>query len=220
MAESASNTTFASFFQNDLMKRLLSASLLAIHVLSLHAQADSIKHDKEEIHISKNFLKELDATFSFPPLEAELKKPSGLTIEQLHEWVGKPNLPEQKRDTTKYTREYVTLKIYLHDLQPFPPPPVPEIDWKKYNGRNHHGENGHYYKDTHTTLNGCSVGGFDFNKIASYIRPKEIQLRKARESADRCRKLMDRVFPASGEPLYSKEDTQRPDTASIQTKEH
>ena len=194
------------------MKRLLSASLLAINIFSLHAQADTTQHAKEEIHISKSFLKELDATFSFPPLEAPLKKPSDLTVEQLHEWVGKPNLPEQKRDTTKYTREYVAFKIYLHDLQSFTPTPIPEVDWKKYNGRNHKGENGYYYKDTHTTLNGCSVGGFDVNALAKYIRPQEIKLRKAREAADRKRNLMDKVFPMTGEALYTKMDTHRPDS--------
>lgn len=194
------------------MKRLLSASLLAINLFSLHAQADTTKHVKEEIHISKDFLKELDATFSFPPLEAELKKPSDLTVEQLHDWVGKTNLPEQKRDTTKYTREYVAFKIYLRDLQPFTPTPIPYIDWKKYNGRNHNGENGYYYKDTHTTLNGCTAGGFDVNALAKYIRPQEIKLRKAREAADRKRALMDKVFPMSGEALYPKMGIQRPDS--------
>lgn len=193
------------------MKRLLSASLLAINLFSLHAQADTTKHVKEEIHISKDFLKELDATFSFPPLEAELKKPSDLTVEQLHEWVGKTNSPEQKRDTTKYTREYVAFKIYLRDLQPFTPlncPPITPLG----DLRNHNGEKGYYYKNSHTTLNGCSVGGFDVNALAKYIRPQEIKLRKAREAADRKRKLMDKVFPMTGEALYPKMGIQRPDS--------
>lgn len=194
------------------MKRLLSVSLLAINLFSLHAQADTTKHVKEEIHISKNFLKELDATFSFPPLEAELKKPSDLTVEQLHEWVGKTNLPEQKRDTTKYTREYVAFKIYLHDLQPVTLKPFMDLNLNGIDLRNHKGENGYYYKDTHTTLNGCSVGGFDVNALAKYIRPQEIKLRKAREAADRKRKLMDKVFPMTGEALYTKMDTHRPDS--------
>lgn len=191
------------------MKRLVSICLLGIHFLALAAQSDSTAQETP-IRLSKKFMKELDKAFSFDFMEAPISLSKETDTDLLHQWVDKPQLDidnSSQRDTSKYTREYVAFKIYLHDLQPFTPIAVPKIDLKGMGDlRNHNGENGYYYKNTHTTLNGTSIGGFDVNALAKYIRPSEIRKRKSKEIAERCRSLMDRVFPVQDSALHTKED--------------
>ena len=206
------------------MKRTLSSCLLGLHLIALYAQSDTIAQPKaigqeEIIHLSNKFLKELDKTFSFDPLDAPIQLPKETDTDLLHQWVGRPDttLLNNRKDTTKYTREYVAFKIYLHDLQPITSTSPMDFNLQSMELRNHHGENGYYYKDTHTTLNGVSVGGFDFNKLAQYIRPKEILLRKSRAIADKNRQRMDRIYPLVGETLYTKAYPQKPDTSHVTT---
>lgn len=189
-------------------KKLISACLLSLRLTTLQAQSDTVVFE-DSIHLSKSFLKELDNAFSFSPMESPISLPQQTDTALLHEWVGKPDntvvdYNNERRDTSKYTREYVAYKVYLHDLQPIPIPPTLEIDWQKSSINN--GKAGYYYKRTHTTLNGCAVGGFDFNKMGSYLRPKENRLRKSRAIADKYRAVMDKVFPLKDSALYEIKD--------------
>lgn len=168
---------------------LTSAVLLTFSCQLVVAQGDSVKvktNQEEPIKLSKSFMKALDAAFSFGPIEAPLPKQTELTIEQLHEWVGEPTEHTQPIKKDKFDLEYKAAKMWVREFY-VPDPTLPlAIDLGIRIGK---GEARKYNPQP-------SVGfGFDSQKIAKYIRPSEIKLRKARSSADKIRAQMDILYP-------------------------
>jgi len=58
------------------------------------------------------------------------------------------------------------------------------------------------------TGNGVVASGLDINGFLSQYLTKEGRtLRKSRDLAKSCKEIMDKFFPISNQPIYSKEDT-------------
>ncbi len=144
------------------------------------------------IKLSKNFLQELDNAFSFSPIAAPITLDKGLTIEQLHEWVGKPD--SVKVDTSRFTKEYFALKIYLKEFCK----PVPLATYKIYIP-------GITDQKFSKGIPSTSIG-IDVNALGAYLRPKEIRIRKLRELAEKTRNFLDKFYPMNDLPLYTKQD--------------
>ena len=181
------------------MNRCLCIFLFILYVGHLFAQRDSIKDtDDGEIRLSKNFLQELDNAFSSTPIAAPVTYGNGLTIEQLHEWVGKPDTV--KADTSRFTKEYFALKIYLKEFCK----PIPLGTYKIYIPG---------ITDRKFTKGIPSTGiALDVNALGAYLRPKEIRIRKLRELAEENRTFMDQFYPMTDLTLYTKKDA---DSTSI-----
>ncbi len=179
------------------MKHCLCVILLILSLFPLLAQVDSVQSREDgELKLSDKFRQELDNAFSFSPLVAPIEPDNSLTIEQLHEWVGKPD--STLSDTSRFTREYFALRIY--DKEFCKPIPVSAQYSIYIPGITDHG-----FSKNLAPKAGLSKS-FDFNVLGSYIRPKEIRLRKLRALADRSRAIMDKIFPSADLPFYSKED--------------
>lgn len=171
-------------------------SFLHLLLVAQNEQQDTLapKHpatQEEEIHLSDNFLKDLERAFTFTPQADPLKLKDTLSIEQLHEWVGKPdNLDEvAHKDTSRFNASYFALKMYEKEFMRLMPDTVPKIS---------------IIVNMNLGPQRKPLASFDFNSLAQYIRPKEIYKRKMRNIANKARADMDLLFPMDGMPIYSK----------------
>ena len=148
---------------------------------------------EEEIRLSDSFMQELERAFSFAPQADPLIQKDTLSIEQLHEWVGKPDDMDEvaHMDTSRFTPEYFALKMYEKEFMRPMPDTVPKIvfDLKLNLGPQRK-----------------PLATFDVNALAKYIRPKEIRKRKMRNIANKARGDMDLLFPMVDLPIYSKDE--------------
>lgn len=154
------------------------------------AQGDSVRtqtNQEEPIKLSKSFLKALDGAFSFTPAEAPLPKQNELTKELLHEWVGEPteHVAHIKKD--KFDLDYKAAKMWEREF--YVPDPnvaqaidIPGLGISKSDARKYNPQPG------------VSMS-FDSQKLAGYIRPSAIKLRKSRRLADKVRAQMDICYP-------------------------
>lgn len=175
-------------------------SFLHLLLVAQNEQQDTLtpKHpatQEEEIRLSDSFMKDLERAFSFTPQADPLKRKDTLSIEQLHEWVGKPdNLDEvAHKDTSRFNATYFALKMYEKEFMRLMPDTVPKIMFSITPSL------GPQRKP---------LVSFDANALAQYIRPKEIYKRKMRNIANKARKDMDLLFPMEGMPIYSKYEEQ------------
>lgn len=162
------------------MKQTIILFFLVLYAASGWA-ATSRFQDSDTIKINKNFMRELEAAFSFDqPVASEYKliAPQPLTKELLHQWVGPVERPAASQITIPSLSGQELLKAtYL---------------WKK-------GQYGQLKNGTFT--------GLDVNALAKFIRPKEIKLHRLRKLADKARADMDRLFPKEGSAFVEKKDT-------------
>lgn len=182
----------------NMMSPILSARLAVIIAVlltarcSLHAQSDS-----DSVHISTDFLKELDQAFGF-----KNEKPRIATIntieaikpdsELLHQWVKEPGA-NQIATVSKYPTILnipgITDGGFAKDI----------VLWRSKS---------HPDLMLLNTGNGVVASGLDINGFLSQYLTKEGRtLRKSRSLAESCKEIMDKFFPISGEPIYSKDDT-------------
>lgn len=146
--------------------------------------------EEKEIRLSDSFMRDLDRAFSFTPQADPLKLKDTLSIEQLHEWVGKPNVLDEvaHKDTSRFNATYFALKMYEKEFMRLMPDTVPKIMIDM---------------NLHLGPRRKPLASFDANALAQYIRPKEIYKRKMRNIANKARKDMDLLFPMEGMPIYS-----------------
>lgn len=175
-------------------------SFLHLLLVAQNEQQDTLtpKHPathEEEIRLSDSFMKELERAFSFTPQADPLKRKDTLSIEQLHEWVGKPDIIDEvaHKDTSRFNATYFALKMYEKEFMRLMPDTVPKIMFSITPSL------GPQRKP---------LVSFDANALAQYIRPKEIYKRKMRNIANKARKDMDLLFPMEGIPIYSKYEEQ------------
>lgn len=147
--------------------------------------------EQKEIHLSDSFMKELERAFTFTPQADPLRLKDTLSIEQLHEWVGKPDILDDvaHKDTSRFNATYFALKMYEKEFMRLMPDTVPKIVINM---------------NLQLGPQRVPLASFDANMLAQYIRPKEIRKRKMRNIANKARKDMDLLFPMDGMPIYSK----------------
>lgn len=184
------------------MKYWLTFIFTLVHLLLVaqNEQQDTLtpKHpatQEEEIRLSDSFMKELERAFSFTPQADPLIKKDTLSIEQLHEWVGKPDIIDEvaHKDTSRFNATYFALKMYEKEFMRLMPDTVPKIT---------------IYMNMQLGPQRKPLVSFDVNALAQYVRPKEIHKRKMRNIANKARKDMDLLFPMEGMPIYSKSEEQ------------
>lgn len=184
------------------MKYWLTFIFTIVHLLLMaqNEQQDTLapKHPathEEEIRLSDSFMKELERAFTFTPQADPLRQKDTLSIEQLHEWVGKPdNLDEvAHKDTSRFNATYFALKMYEKEFMRLMPDTVPKIMFSI---------------NLNLGPQRKPLASFDVNALAQYIRPKEIYKRKMRNIASKARKDMDLLFPMEGMPIYTKYEEQ------------
>ncbi len=162
------------------MKRTFILFILALCTASGRT-ATSRFEDGDSIKINKDFMRELDAAFSFVQPEVsdyKLIAPQPLTKELLHQWVGPVDQSSGSQISIPCLSGQELLKAsYL---------------WKK-------GQYGQLKDGTFT--------GLDVNALAKYIRPEEIKLRRMRKLASSVRGDMDLLFPKDGPAFVVKRDT-------------
>lgn len=173
-------------------------SFLHLLLVAQNEQQDTLapKHpatQEEEIHLSDNFLKDLERAFTFTPQADPLKLKDTLSIEQLHEWVGKPDNLDvvAHKDTSRFNATYFALKMYEKEFMRLMPDTVPKIS---------------IIVNMNLGPQRKPLFSFDVNALAQYIRPKEIYKRKMRNIAKKARADMDLLFPMDGIPIYSKDE--------------
>lgn len=173
---------------------LLSAisAVLFMFPISLIAQ-----NDNDSIHISTDFLKELDNTFGFqhekPKIAhintIEAVKPDS---EMLHQWVKDPR-----------AHGIATISKYPGIVN------IPGLS------------NGEFAKGIVVwrsksnpdlmllnTGNGIVASGLDINGFFSqYLTEEGRTLRKSRDLANSCKEIMDKFFPIDGNALFTKDDS-------------
>ena len=169
----------------------ITAVLLA-SCLSLMAQNES-----DSVHISTDFLKELDNTFGFQserPKIANINTIEGIKpdSEMLHQWVKDPN-----------AKGIATVSKYPTILN------IPGLS----NGEFAKGIVAWRSKNNPdlmilNTGNGYVASGLDVNAFLSQYMTKEGRtLRKSRDLSESCKDIMDKFFPINGSALFSKDDS-------------
>jgi len=155
------------------------------------------QRDSDSIHISNRFLKELDNVFGFQNEKPKIVEFNTIEAikpdsELLHQWVKDPN-----------AGEIATVSKYPTTLN------IPGLS------------DGGFYKGLIlwrskrnpdlmllNTGNGVVASGLDVNGFLSkYLTKEGRTLRKSRELNASCKDIMDKFFPISGNPIFSKEDT-------------
>ena len=153
--------------------------------------------ENDSIHISPDFLNELDNTFGFKSERPKIAvintiesiKPDS---EMLHQWVKDPN-----------AKGIATVSKYPTIVN------IPGLS------------NGEFAKGIVAwrskknpdlmilnTGNGFVASGLDVNAFLSQYLTKEGRtLRKSRDLAESCKDIMDKFFPISGSALFSKDDS-------------
>ncbi len=159
---------------------------------SLYAQSDS-----DSVHISTDFLNELDHAFGFQnerPKMANINTIEAIKpdSELLHLWVKDPKA-EQIATVSKYPTIVnipgITDRGFAKGV----------VLWRSQRNPDLMLLN---------TGNGVVASGLDINGFLSqYLTEEGRTLRKSRSLAESCKELMDKFFPISGEPIYSKDDT-------------
>ena len=167
-------------------------SVLLSSCLRLTAQSE-----KDSIHISTDFLNELDNTFGFKSERPKIANINTIEAikpdsEMLHQWVKDPN-----------AKGIATVLKYPTIIN------IPGLS------------NGEFAKDIVVwrsknnpdlmilnTGNGNVVSGLDVNAFLSQYLTKEGRtLRKTRELSESCKDIMDKFFPINGSALFSKDDS-------------
>ena len=159
----------------------------------------------DTLRLSDSFMRELDRAFSLSPMLPEPLVPRDtLSIEQLHEWVGKPNVT-MPNDTSRFNATYFALKMYEKEFMVWDPsldvniPGLTDGRWRIGLPKS------------------TALATFDASSaLGSYIRPKEIRIRRMRAIADKARPMMDKLFPKEGLPFVPKA---RKDTLVAKDKE-
>ena len=162
--------------------------------LSLMAQGED---GSDSIHISTDFLKELDNAFGFQnekPQFAPINtiEPVQLDTELLHLWVKDPN-----------AKGIATVSKYPYIVN------IPGLTdggfakgivaWRSKKNPDLMILN---------TGNGFVASGLDINAFLSQYLTKEGRtLRKSRDLSESCKDIMDKFFPISGSALFSKDDS-------------
>ncbi len=176
------------------MKRCVTLLLISMHNGLLYPQVEQSAGGQEKgdsLRLSDSFLRELERTFSLSPLPAEPLMPlDTLSVELLHDWVGKPKLELQEgRSKSRFDSTYFALKMYEKEFMIWDPslditiPGLTDGAWREGLPR------------------GSAVARFDANVLGQYIRPQEIRIRKLRTLAEKARPTMDRLFPMDGLPI-------------------
>ena len=158
----------------------------------LTAQSDS-----DSIHISTDFLNELDNAFGFKnetPRTANLNTFKAIKPDTnlLHLWVKDPN-----------AKSIATVSKY---------PTIVNIPGLTDGGFSKNVVVWRSKKNPDLMIlnsgNGYVVSGLDVNAFLSQYLTKEGRtLRKSRELAESCKDIMDKFFPISGNALFSKDDS-------------
>jgi hypothetical protein len=172
--------------------------LTAIIAILLTSQFSLIaQSDEDSVHISTNFLKELDNAFGFrneKPKYAELNTIEAIKpdTELLHQWVKDPKanmIATVSNIPTKVNIPGLTDGGFSKDL----------VLWRSKR---------HPDLMLLNTGNGVVASGLDINGFLSkYLTKEGRTLRKSRDLAESCKQIMDRFYPISGNPIFSKEDT-------------
>lgn len=175
------------------MKRLLLCILIfCLGNAWVFAQTEqTAPTDEETIHLSEGFLRELDNAFSIAPIADPLTQRDTLSIEQLHEWVGEPTDVEAgyfTKPSDRFDSTYFALKLYEKEFMKPMPDTVPKIMFTI-------GPLGPQKK---------ALATFDLNKLAEYIRPKEIRHRKMSNLAKKSRPDMDLYFPKNNSSVFDR----------------
>ena len=162
------------------MKQTIIFIFLALCTASGWATTSRFQDD-DSIKISKKFMHELEAAFSFDqPKAADYKliAPQQLTKELLHKWVGPIEQPAASQISIPVISGQELLKAtYL---------------WKS-------GQYGQLKDGTFT--------GLDVNALSKYLRPEEIKLHRMRKLAEKARANIDLLFPKEGPAFVVKRDT-------------
>lgn len=168
-------------------------------------KSDSIKRSEiqseEEIRLSPKFLREVEGAFSFglegKSIEPPQEKPDR---KQLHQWISEVEGKNQKdleaemhddrSDSayyaTKFDSIYKAAKMWLTEYNP-PAKIGQDIQIPGLGNLKEYAPK--------------VAASFDVNILGQYLRPKQVQLRKMRDLADKNRALMDRYYPMEGEVL-------------------
>ena len=128
--------------------------------------------DDDSIKISKKFMRELEAAFSFDqPKESDFKliAPQLLTKECLLQWLG----PIEQTAASQISIPVISGQELLKTT----------YLWKR-------GRFGQLKDGTFT--------GLDVNALSKYLRPEEIKLHRMRKLASNARADMDLLFPKAG----------------------
>jgi len=155
------------------------------------------QNENDSIHISTDFLNELDNTFGFKqekPRIAHINTIEALKpdTDLLHQWVKDPN-----------AKGIATVSKYPYLLN------IPGLTdggfakgivvWRSKNNPDLMIMN---------TGNGIVASGLDVNAFLSqYLTEEGRTLRKSRELSKSCKEIMDKFFPIDGSALFSKDDS-------------
>jgi hypothetical protein len=167
------------------------AVCLFLHT-SLFAQDEN-----DSIHISVDFLKELDNTFGFQhekPRIAHINTIEAIKpdSELLHQWVKDPNA-HGIATVSKYP---MTVNIPGLSNGEFA---KGIVVWRSKNNPDLMLLN---------TGNGIVASGLDINGFLSqYLTQEGRTLRKSRDLSKSCKEIMDKFFPIDGNALFSKDDS-------------
>ena len=162
---------------------------------------DSIKTDscariekpkEQEIILNQNFMNALDKTFSLEPIEAPIhRRNDGLTIEQLHEWVGPNDTPIMNANSDSL---FLALKLLMGKT-------IPSYDWMR--------------KEIHipgmketikNSQNQRDLASFDFGMtMGQLLLPKYKRMKKIHRLAGKIRRKMDYLYPIYPDELQIKE---------------
>ena len=162
------------------IRQIVITAVILSSCLSLMAQNES-----DSIHISTDFLKELDNTFGFKNERPKIANINTIEAikpdsELLHQWVKDPN-----------AKGIATVSKY--------PTIVNIVAWRSKKNPDLMILN---------TGNGFVASGLDVNAFLSQYLTKEGRtLRKSRDLAESCKDIMDKFFPISGSALFSKDDS-------------
>lgn len=167
-------------------------AVLFVSCISLVAQNES-----DSIHISTDFLNELDNTFGFKNERPKIANINTIEAiipdsQMLHQWVKDPN-----------AKGIATVSKYPTIVN------IPGLS----NGEFAKGIVAWRSKNNPdlmilNTGNGYVASGLDVNAFLSQYLTKEGRtLRKSRELSESCKDIMDKYFPISGSALFTKDDS-------------